>query len=100
MQATEIYNKAIEQYYKAQSKTDKKAVSAKFEIAAEMGVDLAMLRAGEMHLFGDGVKTSKTIGRKWVLKACEKAEHHNDLYIQDPKDGIWLDAKKFLDAIA
>jgi len=96
MKATEIYNSAIEKYYAGNSSSDKKYALKEFEIAAKMGLDLAMLRAGEMHFFGDGVEPSKEVGIYWITKACEVAEHYNDLFIQDHRTGTFLDAKEFL----
>jgi len=96
MKATEIYNSAIEKYYAANSSSDKKHALKEFENAAKMGFDLAMLRAGEMYFFGDGVEPSKENGIYWISKACTVAEHYNDLYIQDLRTGAFLDAKVFL----
>lgn len=100
MNALEIYNNTIEKYYAARSPSDKKHVLNEFERAAEMGLDLAMLRAGEMHFFGDGVEPSRENGIRWISKACEVADHYNDLYIQDPRTETFLDAKVFLDDLS
>lgn len=96
MNASEIYNNAIEKYYAAQSPSDKKHALNEFEIAAQMGLDLAMMRAGEMHFFGDGVKPSREKGIRWISKACKVAEHYNDLFIHNPRTGNFLNAKVFL----
>lgn len=96
MNASEIYNCAVEKYYSAHTPSDKKHALKGFENAAHMGFDLAMLRAGEMYFFGDGIQTSRKEGLRWISKACEVSEHYNDLYIQDPKTGNFLDVRAIL----
>ena len=96
MDAEDIYNQALGQYYSSEPSSNKQNILDQFETSAEMGLDLAMLRAGEMYFFGDGIKASKTKGVNWIAKACKTADHYNDLYVYNPNTGDKVPAKMFL----
>jgi TPR repeat protein len=98
MIAEEIYNEAVTLHNKTNTAQSKTHIFKAYLKAAEMGLDLAMLRAGEMLYFGDGIEISKEQGLRWIRKANQISEHYNDMAIQNPYTHKWVQAEEFLNA--
>lgn len=96
MTAEDLHNLGVKSYYSNEATNPKKVAYDYYEKAAKKGLDLAMLRLGEMFFFGDGVAKSKSKGIYWMKNALVNAEHYNDLYVINPTSDVWTPLEKFV----